>query len=105
MPPVKPARRAPSVDKLCRGLGDPTRLRLLARIGKGEVCVCDLQEEVGRNQPTVSRHLAVLRKLGLVTVRKEGRWSHYRRADLPRDLARLVDLAAPPRGGRCRSCA
>jgi DNA-binding transcriptional ArsR family regulator len=47
----------------------------------------------------------VLRKLGLVTVRKDGRWAHYRRTPLSKDLGRLVDLAAPPRGGRCRSCA
>jgi len=104
MPRVKPPR-ALSVAAVCRGLGDPTRLRLLARIGRGEVCVCDLQDEVGRDQPTVSRHLAVLRKLGLVTVRKDGRWAHYRRTPLSKDLGRLVDLAAPPRGGRCRSCA
>jgi len=104
MPRVKPPR-APSVAAVCRGLADATRLRLLARISRGEVCVCDLQAEVGRDQPTVSRHLSVLRKLGLVTARKEGRWSHYRRAALPRDLARLVDLAAPPRGGHRRRCA
>ena len=101
---VKPVTRTPSILSVCRGLADPTRLRLLARIGHGEVCVCDLQSEVGRDQPTVSRHLAMLRKCGLVTCRKEGRWCHYRRAALPRPLARLVDLAAPPRtkrGGNC----
>lgn len=96
MPGVKPAARAPSVLSVCQGLADPTRLRLLSRIGRGEVCVCDLQSHVGRDQPTVSRHLAVLRRCGLVTCRKEGRWCHYRRAALPRVLARMVDLAAPP---------
>ena len=49
---------------VCLGLSDPTRLKLLARIGKEEVCVCDLQEFVKRNQPTVSRHLAMLKKCG-----------------------------------------
>jgi ArsR family transcriptional regulator len=68
------------------------------------VCVCDLQAYVGRDQPTVSRHLAMLRKCGLVERRKEGRWCHYRRAALPPTLARLVDLAAPPAGRQARSC-
>jgi ArsR family transcriptional regulator, arsenate/arsenite/antimonite-responsive transcriptional repressor len=84
----------PSPEKACRGLADATRLRLLAKIGRGDVCVCDLQAEVKRDQPTVSRHLAMLRKCGLVTVRKEGRWSYYRRAPLPPGLSKMVDLAA-----------
>ena len=103
MPPVKPAR-LPTMAKLCRALGDPTRLALLSRLGRGEVCVCDLQSHARRDQPTVSRHLAVLRSAGLVVVRKEGRWAHYRRAALPRPLAAIVDLAAPPLGQGGRSC-
>lgn len=102
MPGVKAA--APSLATVFRGLADPTRLRLLSRLGRAEVCVCDLQAHVGRDQPTVSRHLAMLRKCGLVTCRKEGRWSHYRRAGLPRALAAIVDLAAPPTGRGGRSC-
>ena len=97
-------RTPPTVDRVCRGLADPTRLRLLSRLGRAEVCVCDLQADVGRDQPTVSRHLAMLRKCGLVTCRKEGRWCHYRRAALPSALARLVDLAAPARPRGRRSC-
>jgi DNA-binding transcriptional ArsR family regulator len=46
----------------------------------------------------------MLRKCGLVEARKEGRWSHYRRTQLPPALARLVDLAAPPAGRPSRSC-
>jgi ArsR family transcriptional regulator len=87
---------SPSPERVCRGLADATRLRLLAKIGRGDVCVCDLQAEVQRDQPTVSRHLAMLRKCGLVTVRKEGRWSYYRRAPLPPRLSKMVDLAAKP---------
>jgi ArsR family transcriptional regulator len=103
MPRVKPPL-VPSVAALCRGLCDPTRLRLLARIGRGEVCVCDLQAEVGRDQPTVSRHLAMLLRCGLVVRRRQGRWSYYRRAPLPRSLSTIVDLAAPPRGSGRRAC-
>ncbi|MFM8550266.1 MAG: ArsR/SmtB family transcription factor [Verrucomicrobiota bacterium] len=104
MPGVKQAPSSPAVETICLGLSDPTRLKLLARIGREEVCVCDLQAEVGRDQPTVSRHLAMLRKYGLVTCRKEGRWCHYRRTTLPPALARLVDLAAPAHQSKGRSC-
>lgn len=98
-------RPAPTIARVCLGLSDPTRLSLLARLGRDEVCVCDLQAHVGRNQPTVSRHLAMLKKCGLVTSRKEGRWCHYRRTALPSALARLVDLAAPPaRRGKAGCC-
>lgn len=103
MSSVKPAR-LPTMAKLCRALGDPTRLALLSRLGHGEVCVCDLQSHARRDQPTVSRHLAVLRSAGLVAVRKEGRWSHYRRAALPRPLAAIIDLAAPTKSARNRRC-
>jgi DNA-binding transcriptional ArsR family regulator len=104
MPGVKQATSSPAVETICLGLSDPTRLKLLARIGNEEVCVCDLQAFVRRDQPTVSRHLAMLRKCGLVEARKEGRWSHYRRTQLPPALARLVDLAAPPTRRPARSC-
>lgn len=95
---VKPTPRAPDVAAVCRGLADPTRLRLLARIGREEVCVCDLQAAARRDQPTVSRHLAMLRRCGLVIARRDGRWMHYRRAALPPRLSRLVGLAAGLQG-------
>jgi ArsR family transcriptional regulator len=101
---VKQATPSPAVETVCLGLSDPTRLKLLSRIGTEEVCVCDLQAFVRRDQPTVSRHLAMLRKCGLVDARKEGRWSHYRRTQLPPALARLVDLAAPSAGQSGMSC-
>lgn len=104
MPGVKQATHRPKVETICLGLSDPTRLRLLSRIGGEEVCVCDLQAFVKRDQPTVSRHLAMLRKCGLVEARKEGRWCHYRRTQLPPALARIVDLAAPPARRPGRSC-
>ena len=63
--------------RLFRALGDPTRLRLLALLGRGEVCVCDLVDALRVPQPTASRHLAALRRAGLVTVRKQGLWSYY----------------------------
>ncbi len=98
------SRRTVHVESVCAALADPTRLRLLALMGRREVCVCDLQRAVGRSQPAVSRHLAFLRRHGLVTARKEGRWCHYRRAPLPTRLEALVDLAAPPVRRTPRGC-
>ncbi len=73
-------------------LADPARLRLLsivANASAGEACVCELVEPVGRSQPTVSHHLAVLTEAGLVTREKRGRWAWYR--VVPERLAVLRD--------------
>lgn len=59
-------------------LADNTRLRLLNLMSKGEICVCFLVEVIGPNQPKISRHLAYLRKAGIVDARREGKWAHYR---------------------------
>src|SRR5215468_1339399 len=61
-----------------RALADRTRLRLLNLIADREVCVCYFVEVLGTNQPKISRHLAYLRRAGLVAARREGKWMHYR---------------------------
>ena len=61
-----------------RALADRTRLRLLNLMGGGEVCVCFFVEILGTNQPKISRHLAYLRRAGIVAARREGKWIHYR---------------------------
>ena len=65
------------VDLMFRAFSDRTRLRILNMLRGGEVCVCDLQRVLDVPQPKVSRHLAYLRRAGLVTARKEGYWVHY----------------------------
>ena len=60
--------------ELFKAFADPVRLRLLNLLAEGEVCVCHLHEALGLPQSTVSRHLAYLRKRGLVVGRKEGLW-------------------------------
>ena len=65
------------VDVMFRAFSDRTRLRILNLLGGGELCVCDLVRVIGAPQPKVSRHLAYLRKAGLVTARKEGLWMYY----------------------------
>jgi len=61
-----------------RAFADPTRLRILNLLAEGEVCVCDLCGVLDEIQPKVSRHLAYLRRAGLVEVRQDGKWKHYR---------------------------
>jgi ArsR family transcriptional regulator len=66
------------MEVLFKALGDVTRLRILGLLLTGEVCVCDIHESLGIPQPKASRHLAYLRKSGLVDTRREGLWVHYR---------------------------
>jgi ArsR family transcriptional regulator, arsenate/arsenite/antimonite-responsive transcriptional repressor len=66
------------VDVLFRALADRTRLRLLNLIADKEICVCYFVKTLGMSQPKISRHLAYLRRAGIVAVRRQGRWMHYR---------------------------
>lgn len=66
---------------LFRALGDTTRLRILGLLLTGEVCVCHIHESLRIPQPKASRHLAYLRRAGLVTTRREGLWVYYRVAE------------------------
>jgi ArsR family transcriptional regulator len=83
---VSKADSNPSLDVLFRALADPTRLRLLNLIADREICVCYFVEILRISQPKVSRHLAYLRRAGIVASRREGKWMHYRLA-APKDQA------------------
>ena len=65
-------------EQFFRALADRTRLRLLNLLRSEEVCVCFFVETLKTNQPKISRHLAYLRRAGIVGVRREGQWMHYR---------------------------
>ena len=65
------------LEESFQALADKTRLRILALLGRDEVCVCHLHDTLGLPQPTVSRHLAYLRRTGIVVARREGVWMHY----------------------------
>ena len=67
-----------ALTKVYAALADPTRLRILALLRDGEICVCHIHASLEVPQPTASRHLAYLRKAGLVDARREGIWMHYR---------------------------
>jgi ArsR family transcriptional regulator len=73
-------KAVPSVDRIFRAFSDRTRLRILSLLKEGELCVGDLVEILRVPQPRVSRHLAYLRKAGLVQMRETGLWNFYRLA-------------------------
>jgi ArsR family transcriptional regulator len=81
------AKTALPLEQLFQGLSDRTRLRLLNLMADQEVCVCYFVEILGLSQPVISRHLAYLRRRGLVTSRREGKWMHYRIAPLASTFA------------------
>lgn len=107
------------MELLFKALADKTRLRLLNLMAAGEVCVCFFVEVLGTNQPKISRHLAYLRRAGVVASRREGKWMHYSIAtpegahaarvfnevmtwlgedrDMQRDRARMQTLCCAPR--------
>lgn len=69
-----------TADLAFRAVADPTRLRILNLLRTGERCVCELVDSLRIPQPKASRHLAYLRRAGLVTVREDGRWAYYQLA-------------------------
>jgi ArsR family transcriptional regulator len=108
-----------SLDGLFRALADPTRLRLLNLIADREICVCYFVEILRISQPKASRHLAYLRRAGVVAARRNGKWMHYKLAipddkvaaavlretlkhlrskpEMRRDIARLSSACCDPR--------
>jgi len=107
-----------TLDVLFRAMADATRLRLLNLIADREICVCYLVEILKMSQPKISRHLAYLRRAGIVAARREGKWMHYRltvtrddsaerilretlrnlreRPEMKRDVARLSAACCTP---------
>jgi ArsR family transcriptional regulator len=78
------------IERFFAALADRTRLRLINLIGDDEVCVCFFVEVLGTNQPKISRHLAYLKRAGLVSVRRDWKWSHYRLTEPKNARAALV---------------
>ena len=105
-----------------RALGDTTRIRILAALRNGELCVCELVDALDISQSTLSSHLQICREAGVVTSRKESRWIYYslstryapviervfseletvrRDEQLRRDAGRLKKRLQMREGGRC----
>jgi len=77
-------------SELFEALANPSRLRMLLMLSSGERCVCEIVSGLQMAQPTVSHHLDILRRAGLVDVRKKGKWSYYRLKR--KDVLNLVEL-------------
>jgi ArsR family transcriptional regulator, arsenate/arsenite/antimonite-responsive transcriptional repressor len=84
------AKKTYNIEFLFKALADRTRLRLIGLIGDSEVCVCFLVVILKISQPKISRHLAYLRRAGMVTARREGKWMHYRLSEPPDEHAARI---------------
>ena len=90
----------PRIAQLCNALADVARVEIVSRLLDGEKCVCDLSDALETGQSRLSYHLKVLKDAGLVTDRREGRWSYY---TLARDAfveAEALLSALRPRASR-----
>lgn len=81
------------IEQFFAALADRTRLRLLNLLAAGEICVCFFVESLDATQPKISRHLAYLRRAGIVAARRDGKWIHYR-IERPSDAQRAMLLDA-----------
>jgi ArsR family transcriptional regulator, arsenate/arsenite/antimonite-responsive transcriptional repressor len=86
----RPDARFAEMSKALKALADPTRMRILGLLAGGQVCVCHIHAALAIPQPTASRHLAYLRKSGLVDSRREGQWVYYTLAKLSDDTLRTL---------------
>jgi ArsR family transcriptional regulator len=90
--------------RLFHALSDPTRLRLLLLLRRGERCVCDLMDGADAGQSRVSFHLKVLKEAGIIVDRRDGRWVHYHvHPEVLSELAGVLD-AVEPTGGAVAQC-
>jgi ArsR family transcriptional regulator len=81
------------LESTFKALSDATRLRILALLVDGEVCVCHIHDALRLPQPTVSRHLAYLRRTSLVQARRDATWMHYRLAPVDPVIRNIVQTA------------
>ena len=79
-------------SEILKAMAHPSRLFIIDEISKGEKCVCELTSMIGADISTVSKHLSVLRKAGIVTDRKEGTTVYYRmRVECIMDFMNCID--------------
>ena len=83
-------KRLHDLEAVFKALGDATRLRILGLLLAGEICVCHIHESLKISQPKTSRHLAYLRRAGLVETRRDGLWVHYRLAELSDPVLKAI---------------
>ena len=78
------------ITRLFRALGDETRVRIVALLTHGELCVCHIEGALGLSQPNASRQLGLLRAAGVVVRRRNGSWVYYRLAEQADEECRRV---------------
>ena len=81
------------LSRLFRALGDETRLRIVALLSHGELCVCHIESALAVSQPNASRQLGILKSAGVVDSRRDGTWVYYRLAEQTDDsVERVLDV-------------
>jgi len=99
--PSVTALDARAFSRVFRALADETRVRIVALLSHGELCVCHVEHALAVAQPTVSRHLAILRAAGIVDSRRDGSWVYYRLVSVePPALQAVVDGVAQAFGAQ-----
>jgi ArsR family transcriptional regulator len=78
--PIAARLNVQPVSRLFKALGDDTRLRIVALLSHGELCVCHVQEALHLTQPNASRQLGILKNAGVVESRREGSWTYHKLA-------------------------
>ncbi len=90
------------IEKQLKAAADLNRIKLLACMKNGEVCVCDLVDVLGISQPAVSQHLRKLKEAGIITERKVGTWKHYRIVEEQTPLMKgILEQIQPLNGCNC----
>ena len=88
------------VSELCKVLSDPHRIHILQMLVSGEKCASELLEQFTISQPTLSHHMKILCDAGIVTGRKEGRWTHYSISqENAAQIRACVQMLTAPGGG------
>jgi len=77
-------------SRLFRALGDETRLRIVALLAHGELCVCHVEQALDLSQPNASRQLGILKMAGVVDSRRGGTWVYYRIAEQEHEAVHAV---------------
>ncbi len=90
--------------RIFHALADPIRLKIVALLGDGERCVCDLTEALDIAQSLLSFHLRTLKDAGVVTDRREGRWNYYSlKGDIAEEIEEVLELFHDRTPSRTRS--
>jgi ArsR family transcriptional regulator, arsenate/arsenite/antimonite-responsive transcriptional repressor len=87
------------LTSLGQAIVDPTRVRIIPALRRRELCVCELVDALEISQSTLSGHLQVLRQIGLVITRKDGRWIYYSLTHRKTALTEVLFSHVQPDGG------